>query len=60
MYGSNSSSVNVDFKPDFEKHESTIYFDTTSGSPVRAQLRLQLNINTMVDYITIKKRNTTE
>lgn len=53
MYGHNSSSTNVAFTPDFDKHESTIYFEPISGTPVRAQLRIQLNTNAWIDRVTI-------
>ncbi|CAF5065974.1 unnamed protein product, partial [Rotaria sp. Silwood1] len=41
MYGHNSSSTNVAFDPDIHKHESTIYFEPLSGTPIRAHLRIQ-------------------
>jgi len=60
MYGHNSSSANVAFTPDIEKHESTIYFEPISGTPIRAQLRIQLNTNAWIDRIKIDENNATE
>jgi hypothetical protein len=60
MYGHNSSSVNVAFTPDADKHESTIYFEPLSGTPIRAQLRIQLNTNAWIDRIKINENNETE
>ena len=53
MYGHNSSQTNVAFTPDFDKHESAIYFESISSSPVRAQLRIQLNANALIDRIKV-------
>ncbi len=60
MYGHNSSSLNVNFKPDFNKHESTIYFEPISGTPIYAQLRIQLNTNAWIDRLQIHEDGSTE
>jgi hypothetical protein len=60
MYGHNSSATNVAFKPDFDKHESTIYFEPLSGTPIRAQLRIQLSTNAWIDRLELKKDGSTE
>ncbi|CAF0881508.1 unnamed protein product [Rotaria sordida] len=60
MYGHNSSSTNVAFKPDFHKHESTIYFEPLTGTPIKAQLRIQLNTNAWIDRIRINDLGATE
>jgi hypothetical protein len=60
MYGHNSTGTNVAFTPDFDKHESTIYFEPLSGTPLRAQLRIQLNANAWIDRIRITDDGATE
>lgn len=60
MYGHNSTSTNVAFSPDADKHESTIYFEPTTGTPLKAQLRIQLNTNAWIDRIKIDENNATE
>jgi hypothetical protein len=60
MYGHDSTATNVAFTPDFDKHESTIYFEPLSGTPLRAQLRIQLNANAWIDRIKITEDNATE
>jgi len=60
MYGHNSSSTNVNFQPDFDKHESTIYFEPISGTPLRAQLRIQLNTNAWIDRLKLNEDGSTE
>ncbi|CAF4731985.1 unnamed protein product [Rotaria sp. Silwood1] len=60
MYGHNSSSTNVAFDPDIHKHESTIYFEPLSGTPIRAHLRIQLNTNAMIDRIKVDEFGATE
>ncbi|CAF0885908.1 unnamed protein product [Adineta steineri] len=60
MYGHNSSSTNVAFTPDFDKHESTIYFEPISGTPLKAQLRIQLNANAWIDRIKVDEHGATE
>lgn len=60
MYGHDSTSTNVAFTPDFDKHESTIYFEPLTGTPLRAQLRIQLNVNAWIDRIKIDSNNATE
>jgi len=60
MYGHNSSYTNVAFKPDADKHESTIYFEPLTGTPIKAQLRIQLNTNAWIDRIKIDENNATE
>jgi hypothetical protein len=60
MYGHNSSSTNVAFTPDFNKHESTIYFEPLTGIPVYGQSRIQLNANAWIDRIKIDENNATE
>jgi hypothetical protein len=60
MYGHNSSSTNVAFKPDMDKHESTIYFEPLSGTPIKAQLRIQLNVNAWIDRIKVDDDGATE
>lgn len=60
MFGHNSSSINVNFQPDFDKHESTIYFEPISGTPIRAQLRIQLNTNAWIDRLKINEDGSTE
>jgi len=60
MYGHDSSSTNVAFQPDFDKHESRIYFEPLSGTPLRAELRIQLNTNAWIDRIKIDENNATE
>ena len=57
MYGHNSSSLNVAFKPDMDKHETTIYFEPLSGTPVLARLRIQLNTNAWIDRVKITDEN---
>ncbi|UJR37080.1 hypothetical protein I4U23_029784 [Adineta vaga] len=59
MYGHNSSATNVAFTPDFDKHESTIYFEPLSGTPIQAQLRIQLNANAWIDRIKVEDDGTT-
>lgn len=58
MYGGNHSLTNVAFEPDFDKHESTIYFEPLTGSPIRAQLRIQLNVNAWIDRIRVENDGT--
>ncbi|CAF1110769.1 unnamed protein product [Rotaria sp. Silwood1] len=60
MYGHNSSSTNVAFDPDIHKHESTIYFEPLSGTPIRAHLRIQLNSNAWIDRIKVNEFGATE
>ena len=60
MYGHNFSSTNIDFKPDFNKHESTIYFEPISGTPIRAQLRIQLSTNAWIDRLKLNEDGSTE
>ena len=60
MYGHNSSSINVAFNPDFDKHESAIYFEPLSGTPLKAQLRIQLNANAWINRIIVHNDNSTE
>jgi hypothetical protein len=60
MYGHNFTGTNVAFTPDFDKHESTIYFEPLSGTPLRAQLRIQLNANAWIDRIRITDDGATE
>ncbi|CAF1598573.1 unnamed protein product [Didymodactylos carnosus] len=50
FYGHNSSQFNINgFSPEREKHESMIYFEPYSGTPVKAHHRIQLNVNAFVD-----------
>jgi hypothetical protein len=60
LYGHDSSSTNVAFAPDADKHESTIYFEPLSGTPLRAHLRIQLNTNAWIDRIKIDENGATE
>ncbi len=60
MYGHDSSSINVNFQPNFDKHESTIYFEPISGTPIRAQLRIQLNTNAWIDRLILHDDGSTE
>jgi len=60
MYGHNSNSTGVAFHPDFTKHESTIYFEPLTGTPIRAQLRIQLNVNAWIDRVRVNENNATE
>jgi hypothetical protein len=60
MYGHNSSSLNVNFQPNFDQHESTIYFEPISGTPIRAQLRIQLNTNAWIDRLILHADGSTE
>lgn len=60
MYGHDSSYTNIEFQPDAEKHESKIYFEAVSGSPVRAQTRVQMNTNTFIDRIKYDDDGTSE
>jgi len=60
LYGHNSSLTNVAFTPDFDKHESTIYFEPLSGTPIKAQLRIQLNVNAWIDRIKVDDDGATE
>jgi hypothetical protein len=60
MFGHNSSSTNVHFQPDFDKHESTIYFEPISGTPIRAQLRIQLSTNAWIDRLKLNEDGSTE
>ncbi len=50
----------MNFKPDFNKHESTIYFEPISGTPIRAQLRIQLSTNAWIDRLKINEDGSTE
>jgi len=43
-----------------DQHESTIYFEPISGTPFRAQLRIQLNVNAWIDRITLDDDGATE
>lgn len=54
MYGHSSTSVNVAFSPDADKHESTIYFEPITGTPIRVQSRIQLNVNAWIDRIKVE------
>ena len=54
MYGHSATSVNVAFSPDADKHESTIYFEPITGTPIRAQSRVQLNVNAWIDRIKVE------
>ncbi|CAF1002188.1 unnamed protein product [Didymodactylos carnosus] len=40
---------------DKDKHESTIYFEPITGTPIKAQLRIQLNTNTYIDRIKVDR-----
>jgi hypothetical protein len=60
LYGHDSSSTNVAFAPDADKHESTIYFEPLSGTPLRAHLRIQLNTNAWIDRIKVDDQGATE
>ena len=59
MYGHNSASTNVAFKPDGDKHESIVYFEPMSGTPLQAQSRIQLNVNAWIDRIKIDEEGAT-
>jgi len=60
LFGHDSTATNVAFTPDFDKHESTIYFEPITGTPLRAQLRIQLNVNAWIDRLKIDSNNATE
>lgn len=60
MYGHNFASTNVAFKPDGDKHESTVYFEPITGTPLQAQSRIQLNVNAWIDRIKIDSDGATE
>ncbi|CAF3314631.1 unnamed protein product [Rotaria socialis] len=60
MYGHNSSATNVAFTPDAEKHESAIYFEPTTGTPIRGRTRIQMNVNALIDRIKYNKRGVIE
>lgn len=60
MYGHNSSTTNVAFTPDFDKHESAIYFEPLTGTPLKAQLRIQMNVNAWIDRIKVDERGASE
>ncbi|CAF1066681.1 unnamed protein product [Didymodactylos carnosus] len=56
MYTTNTSlptNWNVNFIPDKDRHESTVYFEPITGTPIKAQLRVQLNARTYVDKIEV-------
>lgn len=60
LFGHNASWTNVDFQPDEQKHESTILFEPTTGSPIRAQLRIQLNVRTHIDRLKMLDNGETQ
>ena len=60
LYGHNASASNVAFRPNFEQHESTIYFEPVSGTPIRAQMRIQLSTNAYIDRLKLKDDGSTE
>ena len=58
MYGFNSSSVGINFSPDADKHESKVYIEPLTGTPILAQSRIQLNVNAWIDQINIEDDGT--
>ncbi|CAF0981832.1 unnamed protein product [Rotaria sp. Silwood1] len=60
FYGHNSTWTNVNFKPDFHQHESTIYFEPLTGTPIRAHLRIQLNTNAWIDRLKLNPDGSTD
>lgn len=60
MYGHDSSSTNVAFTPDATRHESTIYFEPMTGTPLQAQSRIQLNVNAWIDRIKLNDDGSTQ
>jgi len=53
FYGSSNETLeemNIKgFTPERDRHESIIYFEPYSGTPIRAHHRVQLNIDAMID-----------
>ena len=60
FYGHKSLFTNVNFKPNFHQHESTIYFEPLSGTPIRAQLRIQLSANVLIDRLQLNQDGSTQ
>lgn len=52
--------TNVMFAPDAEKHESAVYFEPISGTPILARSRIQLNVDAWIDRIKVKDDGNTE
>jgi len=50
----------VNFRPEEDKHESTIYFEPISGTPIRAQLRIQLSTSAWIDRLKINPDGSTD
>ncbi|CAF0725751.1 unnamed protein product [Didymodactylos carnosus] len=50
FYGHNSSKFNIHgFAPEKEKHDSMLYFEPYTGTPVKAHHRIQMNVNPYID-----------
>ncbi|CAF1351884.1 unnamed protein product [Adineta steineri] len=53
FYGSNNETIekmNIQgFKPSSDKHDSTVYFEPYTGTPLEASFRMQLNIDATID-----------
>lgn len=60
FFGHNASTTNVNFAPDFDKHESAIYFEPMTGTPLLARLRIQTNVNAWIDRIRVHEDGATE
>jgi hypothetical protein len=60
LYGHDSSWTNVAFESNREKHESTIYFEPISGTPIQAQMRIQLNTRAYIDRLKLNQDGSTE
>jgi hypothetical protein len=60
MYGHDSKSTNVAFTPDQDKHESAVYFEPLTGTPIQAQSRIQLNVNAWIDRVQVNDDGSTE
>jgi len=60
MFGHDSSSTSIAFNPDESKHESTIYFEPMTGTPLKAHSRIQMNVNAWIDRIKVNEDGTTE
>ena len=60
MYGHNSSSTGVAFTPDANKHESTVYFEPLTGTPLSSQSRIQMNVNAWIDRLRVEEDGSTQ
>jgi hypothetical protein len=62
FYGSNEKTIeemNVEgFTPNKDKHDSFIYFEPYSGTPVKVVFRLQVNIEATIDPMKLSEEET--